>query len=258
MKISEINMIFYDLVDHLYLHLSATEEFSFDLLNECEDINLSFIKRWLTNINVCKSLHLLKIYLLPFITWFDHSVLKELVTKCGSNYAQQLLDLFDSKLRLFCDQPIASFPIPPPSQLIIPLANSDFTLLAMNFHPHSQSTTKTGMILQDVQNIKVMLKEKLNISNHHVQLVAVHKTLKLLYWMIPKCLVGVVASNLVLNWESEIIMLTVLPANFCLVEDNSKILNGPFSQLNVLWQDDTEVDNPPCYILAICIYVIVN
>ena len=241
MKISEINVIFYDLIDHLYLHLSVMEKLPFDL-NKCKDINPLFSEQWLKKI---KSLYLFKIYLLPLVTWLDHSILKELVVASGSEDAQQLLNLFDSKIDSYCSQPITSFPILSPSQLMIPLDDSEYTLLAMKFCLPSQGDTTQGMIiLQDVIDIKLMMKHHWKMSNHEInsiQLVAVHAKMWLLYWMIPKCFVKMIKSNLVHDWKSGIIMMAVLPTNFHSVKDNSEILQGPLSSLNFLWQDDSEV-----------------
>ena len=247
MKVSEVNMIFYDLIDHLYLHLSATEKLPFDLIGKCSDINPPCTKWWLKKI---KSLHLFKIYLLPFITWFDHSILKELVVASGSEDAQQLLNLFDSKIDSYWTQPITSFPILSPSQLMIPLDDSEYTLLAMKFSPPSRGdSTQIMIILQDVMDIKLMMKYKWEMNSHKIhsiQLVAVHTKLKFLYWMIPKCLVKVIKSNLIHEWRSGIIMMAVLPENVFSLEDNGELLKGPFSSLNFLWQDDTEVDMYIC------------
>ena len=241
MKMSEVNVIFYDLIDHLYLHLSATEKLPFDL-RKCRDFNPLFTEQQLKKI---KSLYLFKIYLLPFITWLNHSILKELVVASGSEDAQQLLNLFDSKIDSYCSQPITSFPILSPSQLMIPLGDSEYTLLAMKFCPPSRCDSTQGMIiLQDVMDIKLAMKRKWEISSHEIcsiQLVAVHAKFELLYWIIPKCLVEVIESNLVYDWKSGIIMMAVLPANFYSLEDNSEIIKGPFSSLNFLWQGDTEV-----------------
>ena len=241
-------MIFYDLVDHLYLHLSATEKLLFDLIGKCSDINPPFTEWWLKKIGDCKSLHHIKIYLLSFITWLDHFILKELVVASGSEDAQQLLNLFDSKIDSYCSQPIASFPILSPSQLMIPLDDSEYTLLAMKYRPPSRGGfTQDMIILQDVVGIKLIMKYKWEMSDyeiHSIQLAAVHAKLELLYWMIPKCLVNlfkVIKSNLVPDWKSGIIMMAVLPANFYSLEDNSELLKGPLSSLNFLWQDDTEV-----------------
>ena len=234
---SEVNMIFYDLIDHLYLHLSGTEKISFDL-RKYSSVNPLFTEQQMKKM---KSLYLFKIYLLPFMTWFDHSVLKELVAASGSEDAQQLLNLFDSKISSYCNQPITSFPILSPSQLMIPLDDSEYTLLAMKFCPPSRSDTM--ITLQDVMDIKLTLKHKWNMASHEIQLVAVHAKFDLLYWMIPKCLVEVIKSNLISDWKSGIIMLAVLPVNFHSLEDNnSERLKGPFSSLNFLWQEDTEVD----------------
>ena len=245
MKMSEVNMIFYDLIDYLYLHLSAIEKLAFDLIGKCSDLNPPFTEWWLKKIGDCKSLHHIKIYILPFITWLDHSILNELVVASGSEDAQQLLNLFDSKIDSYCSQPITSFPILSPSQLMIPLDDSEYTLLAMKFCPPSRGDSTQGMIiLQDVVGIKLIMKHKWEMSDyeiHSIQLVAVHAKLELLYWMIPKSLVKVIKNNLVHEWKSGIIMMAVLPANFHSLEDNSESLKGPFSSLNFLWQDDTDV-----------------
>ena len=251
MKISEINIIFHNLIDHLCLHLSAAEKLSFDLIGKCSDINLPFTELWLKKINTCKSFYLFKMYLLPFITWLDHDILNELVAASGSEDAKNLLSLFDSKVNSYSNQPISSFPILSPSQLMIPLDDNKYTLLAMKFCFHSRSdATQDIMLLQDVMDIKLIMKHKWKMKNneiHYVQLAAVHTELKLLYWMIPKSLEEVIKCNLVHDWKSGIIMMAVLPTNFYSlnVEDYSKhIFKGPFSSLNFIWQDDIEVDMP--------------
>ena len=239
MKMSEVHMVFYDLVDHLFLHLCATEKFSFDVIRKCT-VNS---EQWLRKIGSCKSLHLFKIYLLPFITWLDHSILKDLVVASGNEDAQQLLDLFNSKIYSYSSQPISSFPIPCPSQLMIPLDDSDYTILSVKFRPPSRGGNTQGtIILQDIMEIKLTLKRKWEIRSHDIQLAAVHTNFELLYWMIPKCLVEVIENNLVHDRKSGIIMMAVLPPIFLSDEDSdSEKLKGPFSSLNFLWQDDTEV-----------------
>ena len=228
MKLTDVNLVFYDLIDYLYLCLSATEKYSFDF----SDVNPLFTKQWLKTV---KSLYLFKMYLLLFITWFDHSILKELVVASCSEDAQQLLNLFDSKIDSYSNQPIKSFPIPFPNQQMIPLDNSEYTLLAMKFLPSSQSDTTEGVItLKDVIDIKQKMECKWKMSSHDIQLVAVHSKLEYLYWMILKHLVEVIEGNLIHSWKSRIIMLTVLPANFHNLEDNSERRKSPLSPLNFL------------------------
>ena len=243
MKVSEVNMIFNDLVDHLYLNLSAAEKFSFDLIGKCTDINSSFVKLWHEKITDCKSLFLFKILLLSFITWFDHSVLKDLVLASDSEDAQQLLDLFNSKIYSYCNEPITSFPIPYPSQLMLPLDDSEYTILSMKYRPPPRGGATQGVIvLQDVMEIKLTMKRKWEIRSHDIQLVAVNARLELLYWMIPKLLVQMIESDLVHDWKSGIVMVAILPTNFQNADSNdNEKLNGPFSSLNYLWEDDTEV-----------------
>ena len=239
MKISEINMIFNDLIDHLLLYLSAAENLSFDL-SKCSDVNSLFTEKHLQKV---KSFYLLKIYLLPFVTWLDHSILNELVVASGSEDAQQLLNMFNTKVDSYSNQPITSFPLPPGSQLMIPLSDSEYTLLAIKFNPPSRSSTTQNMILlQDVKNIKLVLERKWKMGSHDIQLVAMHTKLEILYYMIPKHLVEVVERNMVPDRSSGIIMMAVLPTNFHSLQENSETLKGPFSSLNSIWQDDTEVD----------------
>ena len=242
---SEVNMIFYDLIDYLCLYLFAAEKTSFDLTEKCGDFNPPFSKQYFKNICECKSFNLFKMYVLPFITWLDHSILNELVVESGNKDALELLNLFDSKIDSYCNHPITSFPILSPSQLMIPLDDSKYTLLAMKFHPPTRSDTTHGMIiLQDIMNIKLILKHKWEINSHDIQLVAIHAKLELLYWMISKCRVEAIEGNLVPDWKSGIIMMSVLPANFHSLQSNCETLinKGPFSSLNFLSQDDTEVD----------------
>ena len=240
MKVSEVNIIFNDLIDYLFLNLSAAEKFSFDLFG---DFKSSFTKQWCERIHGSKSPFHFKIHLSPFITWFDHSILKDLVVASCSKDAQQLLDKFDSKIYSYCNKPITSFPIAYPSQLMIPLVGSEYTILSMKFRtPSRGGATQGKIILQDVMEIRRAMKHKWEIRNHDIQLVAVHTKLELLYWMIPKHLVKVIESDLVYEWKSGIIMAAILPIDFQSLDDNkNEKLKGLFSSLNYLWEDDTEV-----------------
>ena len=242
MKTSEVNIIFYDLIEHLFVNLSATEELDFGLMKLLEygNINPLFTKPHLTKV---KSLYLFKVRLLPFVTWLDHYILQLLVTRSENKDALQLLKLFDSKIKSYYNQPISSFPILSPTQLMIPLHDSEYTILAIKFRPPSRgSTTQGTTVLKDVIDIKITMKRKWKISSHDIQLVAMHKELELFYWMIPKCLLKVIEDNLVPDRKSGIIMLAVLPANFYTLEDiDLKTPEGPFSLLNDLRQDNTKV-----------------
>ena len=239
MKISEVNIIFHDLIDHLYLHLSATEKLSFNLIEICGDIIPLFTERWLKRICHYRSLYLFKVYLLPFVTWLDHSILEQLVVASGSKNAVELLNLFDSKIDSYSNQSITSFPILSPSQLMIPLDDSEYTLLAMKFHPPSRGGATQGMIiLQDILDMKLILKHNCKICSHGIQLVAMHRKLEIFYWIVPNDLVEIVEENLTHDRKFGIIMVAVKPAKFYSLEDNNR---KPFSLLSCVWQDDTEV-----------------
>ena len=181
---------------------------------------------------------------MPFVTWLDHSILNKLVEASSSEDAQQLLNLFDSKINSYWIQPITSFPIPPPSQLMIPLDDSEYVLLAMKICLTSQDDTR--IVLEDVIDIKLTLKCQWQIHRHdscRFQLVAVNTKLRFLFWIIPKYYVKMVNSNLVHEWRSGIIKTTVLPANFYIGDSNKEKFKGPFSSLlDFLWRDDAKVN----------------
>ena len=248
MKISEVNMIFHDLIDYLYLYLSATVKLPFNV-EKYRCINPLFTKQWLRKL---KSLYLFKIYLLPFMTWLDHSILKDLVTASGSEDAEHLLNLFDSKLCSYSNQPIVSFPVLSPCQLMIPLDDSEYTLLAMELCVTSQDNiTQSIIVLQDVMDIKLKLKCQWQINSSDIysfQLVAVNIKLMFLYWMIPKRLVKEINNNMIHEWRSGIIKMTI-PAN--LNNDGGIVNKGPFSSLSFLCQDDAKVGILHIYISSV-------
>ena len=132
--------MFFDLIDKLMLLLSATEKLPFDLFDLCHDLNACdsiplFTAKCLQRFSNCKSVFCFKISLLPYITWLDHSILNELVAASGNDTAKQLLDQFDCKIDK--DKSVTSYPIPTPNQLMIPLDDSEYTILAIklyNYH----------------------------------------------------------------------------------------------------------------------------
>ena len=177
-----------------------------------------FTENFLKRITSCKSFCQLKCYLLPFITWLDHSILRELVEASGYDLAKTMLDKYsmvdDSK-------PIGSYPLPSFGQLILPLNGSKYTLIATKHDSNDMS-------LKEVKTIKSIMEQKWKITSHAIQLVSTCTKSGFLYWMIPESIVTLIASSLKQMrrelWQCGFVNIMLLPMNFynqdtCCVED---------------------------------------
>ena len=189
-----------------------------------------FGEELLKKIDQCKSYLLLKVLLLPYITWLDYSILQHLVLFSQSKSAERILDDFIFSINYTL--PITSYPIPSPSQMMIPLDGSDYTLVATQCEFECNS-----LVLQKVVDVRNVLIEQWQITPHAIQLTAVHEQERLLYWMIPKCVAELISGRTphiqYELWKNGIVMCTILPVNFSshdYPESTAKL--GPFSLLN--------------------------
>ena len=231
---SFIQLRFFNLVELLILQLSAADVLSFNVAEECRSLMSSntcnipyFTDKFLTKLNKADSLFLLKIMLLPYMSWFDHSILKQLVSASQSKAADKLLQQFDSLIDY--SQPITSYPIPEPSQLMIPLDDSDYTLVATKCDCDLQEMT-----LQKIVDNKALLVNKWDITEHALQLMAIHITRRILYWMIPKCLIPIVEDKIDDTaqfdlWCNGVIMVSIYPAKNSL--ETISVKGNPFCLL---------------------------
>ena len=119
-------------------------------------------------------------------TWSDHSVMKVLISSFSG--AVKLLDEFDSKLDL--SQYISSYPIPPFSSDMIPSDTSTNTVLAIRYDQELYKCT-----LQCVYDVRSVMVEKCDITQHCLQLLAVRSTPTTFYWTIPKSVVSIVSNK---------------------------------------------------------------
>ncbi|XP_065896972.1 uncharacterized protein [Dysidea avara] len=128
----------------------------------------------------------------PFITWSDHSLFRVLID--SSTEVVKLLDEFDSRIMHLMNQPIsiASYPIPHFSPDMIPtdIDSSTHTILAIRCE---QELYKCS--LQYVTNVRSMIMDTCDITEHCLQLLAIRSDPIILYWTIPKCVVSLISSN---------------------------------------------------------------
>ena len=237
MEPSHVHLQFFDLIDTIILLLSATDKLSFDIVTKCFSLMASdihniplFVEPFLSKLVSCKSVFLLKILLLPFLSWFDHSILKELTSDNDS--VADLLTQFDSLIDT--SKPITAYPIPTLTEMMIPVDDM-FTIVATK-----SSRNLVNSRLKDIIDIKAALIEQWEITEHAIQLIAVCIQLNYLYWIVPKCVVSVIENlshSYVIQyelWERGITMTAILPDLFTNdhVTMQQSITGGPFSMLS--------------------------
>jgi len=220
-------------LDAEYLSFNFSNKFQsfFFKASEVHNIPL-FSKEFLKKITSCKLLFFVRLYILQFTTWLDNSLIKELILASKSEQAMKILNDFDTSLDY--DQPITSYPIPSPSQLMVPLNDSDYTVVATKHTLNLRETT-----LKQIKDIKMLLIKNWQVTEHAVQLIALCATSSYLYWMIPKRV-----AHLVMQFglkvqekllEEGIVMTNLFPSTFFSDGHDSvpqNLSTGPFSFLS--------------------------
>ena len=188
----------------------------------------------------CSHSNLLKIYLLPFNTWLDNAILRELVTAYKETVTLKLFCKFDRIIDY--TQPITSYPIPMFSQLIIPLDDSEYTIVATETIQCCDE-----LILKDVTDIKEFLRSQWEITDHAIQLVAIDYKYNCIYWMIPKQVQPLIESRLnqgQQNLRHGGIFMTLLLPNDIFSADNEfdhRLFNSPFDVSNPMLKNTMQV-----------------
>ena len=236
---------FLDLIDKVILLTSTSDVVVFSnecaklMANDTDQISLfsvSFIKKLKNK----PYMFIFKIYLFPFIIWFDHSILRVLVESSKSKEAVQLLNQFDSGIDY--DQLITPYTIPEFSQLIIPCKGneSEFSLLATkHFKNHYEIT------LRDLLDMKTAMMVKWELTIHAIHLVAMHSELNNFYWIIPRQIQPIIKIKLIKDqqilWDKGIIMIALLPDNYLSDEGYQPNEEFKLSFMNFNIEDTTEV-----------------
>ena len=208
-------MLFLDLVDKLVAQMS-TDDVTV-LADKCATLMASavhqiplFTSEFVTKLINCTYPFVFKILLLPYMNWFDYSLLKQLVIFSNNKEALKMLDQFVDSLNY--SKLVKSYHIPEFSQLSIPLDRSHYALLAT---VHIKSIG--NMILQEVQSIKYSLINKLKITSYAIQLIAVQSKSRCFYWLIPNKLQPPIDDQLNRNqlklYDEGIVFIKLLSVN---------------------------------------------
>ena len=184
----------------------------------------SFIKKLLK----CPLPSMLKIYLLPFITWLNNSIVIELAAAYEKGDTLEPLNCLTD-----VNEPITSYPIPTFSQLIIPLDDSEYTIVGVKTF-----CSCSELALKDVMDVRELLTSHWELTAHALQLVAIDYHCNCMYWMIPKQVKSLIESkeNHEL-WYGRISEVVMLPGNFFSVTDD---FDQP-SPFNLLLKDSAKV-----------------
>ena len=200
-----------------------------------------FTDNFIKKIFKCPYSNLIKIHLLPFITWFDNTFLIELAADCEKIYILEQLYKFNSNT-VDGNQPITAYSIPRFSQLIIPLDNSEYTIIAVKTLQDCSE-----LMLQKVRNIEEFLRSQWGLTAHAMQLAARDYHYNFLYWMIPKQVQSLVETKLSEGqhylWHSGIVQVALLPNYFYSIENDfdKQIINNPFNITEHLLKDSVKV-----------------
>ena len=216
------------------------------LANKCGTLMASdeyqiplFTPEFMDKLINCTSPILFKMYLLPYMSWYDCSILKQLIRISNNKKALKMIDNFLNSLDY--NKPIISYDIPEFTQLLIPLVNSHYTLLATK---HNASTSE--FTLSYVKCIKESLISGLEITDYAIQLIAIHNKSCCMYWLIPNQIrpfVTIKLNQVQLElWDQGIILTSLFPASFYSDENFlQRISNNMFDFLNVNTEDSIEV-----------------
>ena len=204
-----------------------------------------FTDNFIKKLSKCSHSGLLKIYLLPFITWLDNTILIKLATVYEKVSVLDALELFGKFTKIIDDtEPIKSYPIPTFSQLIIPLDDSEYTIVAVKtFQDCSE------LILKDIVDVKEFLKSHWELTPHALQLAAIDYHYNYMYWMIPKQVQYLVENRMNQEqhelWSKGIIQIVLLPSNFFSANNcfNQQVINNPFNFYHPPLKDSIKVSN---------------
>ena len=230
-KPSMVNKEFLQLTNHLNELMQfcdpkmITEHCSSLMASDVHNITVfptEYVKK-LQNYNHTPSL--LRI-LSSFWTWSDHSILRVLLQ--SNSEAVSLLDEYEVQMDI--SQPLASYPLPPPSSCMVPSDNGTHTVLAVKCAQQYYQC-----LLKHVFEVRSHMIEKFDITPHSLQLVGTKNSSTVLYWLIPKSVVALISTK-VLEYSSILYALGILEVSiFPGTRITTKAINisGPLAFLSL-------------------------
>ena len=204
--------MFLDLVDKVIMQINTVDvakKLSTVMASDVHQISL-FTPDFISKLINCVSPLMFKVYMLPYMSWFDYSILKQMANLSGNEEVVRIVEQFSDFLDY--SKPVLSCDIPEFSQLVIPLGNCCYTILATK---HIKSINKLS--LKHLVDIKKLLIKKFEITEYAIQLAAIHIEFCCFYWLIPiqiQLLIEDALNNAQLElWDNGIVLTALLPVN---------------------------------------------
>ena len=222
-----------------------------DLVTKCSTLMASdvhqillFTPEFISKLNNCVSPFIFKVYMLPYMSWFDYFILKQIVNNSGNEEVLRMVDDFVDSLDY--SKPVASYDIPEFSQLMIPLDNSRHTLLATKYIKSNNELT-----LQTLVDIKKLLVKKFEITEYAIQLAAIHNEFCCFYWLILKQIQPLIEDALdkpeLHLLDEGIVLIALLPVN----SDGSIVQHSIHNIFNISYADSEDIME----VSALCTYI---
>ena len=218
------NIQFLDLIDKLVTQMSTADVVY--LANKCCTLTSDdhhkitlFTPNFVNKLINCIYPFVFKVYLLPYISWFNCSILRQLIIFSANDKALRMVNDFTNSVDY--SKSITSYPIPEFSQLMITLDESQHTLLATKHHK-----SVDALILQDLLHIKELLKETFKITEYAIHLAGICAAAHAICWLLPKQVRSLVETKLTDGqlelWDEGCVLIKLLPDNYFLYENNSQ------------------------------------
>ena len=249
--------MFLELVDKVVKQMSIVDvakKLKTVMASDIHQIPL-FASELISKLINCVSPLIFKVYVLPYMSWFDYHFLKQLVNFSGNKETLKMLGHFVDSLDY--SRPISSYDIPEFSQLVIPLENRHYTILATK---HIKSTST--LTLQDLMVIKTILIKKLEITEYAIQLAAIHIKFCCFYWLIPKQMQPLIEDALskpqLELWDKGVVLTTLLHVN----SEGSIVQHSIHDIFNISYVDSKDLMevSAMCFVftLYVCIYCMIS
>ncbi|XP_065903573.1 uncharacterized protein [Dysidea avara] len=146
--------------------------------------------------------------LFTYTNWYDHSIIRELVEACDCPEGVKLLDEFDS--RIDDTQPITAYPIPAPSDIMVPDVSSTHTVMGVWCEQPLSSLT-----LKHIGVVKSLMMNKISITKHACILLAVDDDkFAIFYWLIPRNIESLIRNAVGLSsylYENGLLEVVIYP-----------------------------------------------
>ena len=248
-----MNLLFLDLVDKLFANMCTADVSG--LATKCGALMASDIHKiplftvdFLKKLVNCIQPFLFEVYLIPYMSWFNCSILKQLIHLSNNCEALKMVNNFINSLDY--KKQITSYPIPKFSQLMIPLDDSQYTLLATKY-----ISSINRLILKDLKDIEKLLIKRLEITEYALHLVAIHFESYCFYWLIPNQIRPLIEHNLTKSqlelWDKGIVWTRILPVSIC--SDESVLQKDINHLFSVTSKDLMEVCADMC--ICVCTYI---